>query len=705
MSFEEREVWTSYANDAAEALQEIEESILVLEADPAATAELHGLYRGLHSLKGNSGFLRIETVERLAHVSEDLIGLVRDGGVALDRDIVDLMLKAIDELRRLVERAATERRNPPATPELEALCESIVEAYSIRGGGGENHAAGGSFGLFSDAPGAPDGAATGATTDQLEMLLAVARAHLPAIKAATAALRAGGQGAEHAVEEAILRVLEPAKRVESAEVVEALERVVSAAKGGEPTMLDRAEADVQAAFAAIEARFRGLSAEPESFGFFESAKPSERAAEDVSTPPSSIGVAADDESSSSAQSPKPARARPEKASADEVEPKTEFIRVDARKISLLLDLASEIGLAAGAVTHHPSLEGLELEGYAAASHKLELLVREMQNEVSAMRLVPVSGVFQKMKRVVRDTAKRTGKEVELVLEGEETEIDKVMVDALQDPLVHVLRNAIDHGIELPEERLAAGKPAVGQIVLSASHQGGEVSIEVVDDGKGIDRAAIVARATARGLVAEGAELTDEQKLELLFEPGFSTKETIDELSGRGVGMDVVRTIIAGLRGRTALRSVQGKGTHLTMTMPLTLAFVEAMVVRESDRLFALPIEKVFEVFKVEAARVAQNSADGQVLVRVRNNLVPVLWLHRFWGEASPALESLDGRILVVVQTSRGEYALPVDALLGNQQVMLKPLRGPLAGIRAAAGCGMLRTGDVALALDCEQLHV
>ena len=169
-------------------------------------------------------------------------------------------------------------------------------------------------------------------------------------------------------------------------------------------------------------------------------------------------------------------------------------------------------------------------------------------------------------------------------------------------------------------------------------------------------------------------------------------------------MDVVRTTIAGLRGRTVLRSVQGKGTHLPLTMPLTLAFVEAMVVRESDRLFALPIEKVFEVFKVESARVSRNSADGQVLVRVRDNLVPVLWLHRYWGEASTSQESLDGRILVVVQTSRGEYALPVDALLGNQQVMLKPLRGPLAGIRAAAGCGMLRTGDVALALDCEQLH-
>jgi two-component system chemotaxis sensor kinase CheA len=403
-----------------------------------------------------------------------------------------------------------------------------------------------------------------------------------------------------------------------------------------------------------------------------------------------------------AQPKAPARSNSDDESKDQ---KAEFLRVDARKISLLLDLASEIGLACGAVTHHPALEGLELEGYSQAAHKLELLVREMQNEVSGMRLVAVAGVFQRMRRVVRDTAMRTGKEVELVLEGEETEIDKVMVDALQDPLVHVLRNAIDHGIELPEERVALGKSRVGRIVLSASHQGGEVSIEVSDDGAGIKRDRVRERAESRGLIEPGKELSDDETLALVFAPGFSTKETVDELSGRGVGMDVVKTTITGLRGRVGLKSTEGRGSRLTMTMPLTLAFVESMVVRERDRLFALPIEKVFEVFKAEASQISRNSADGQTLVKVRGTMVPVLWLHRFWSDQSGVpTDDVDGRILVVVQTSHGEFALPVDALLGNQQVMLKPLRGPLAGIRAAAGCGMLRTGDVALAIDCEQLY-
>lgn len=355
------------------------------------------------------------------------------------------------------------------------------------------------------------------------------------------------------------------------------------------------------------------------------------------------------------------------------------------------------------MTHHPDLEGLELESFSAAAHKLEVLIRELQNEVSGMRLVPVSGVFQRMKRVVRDTARRTGKKVELVLVGEDTEIDKVMVDSLHDPLVHMLRNAVDHGLETPEEREAAGKPATGRIILEASHQGGEVTVKVTDDGRGMDRARILARARERGLIPPDVTPSEDQLLSLVFLPGFSTKQTIDEVSGRGVGMDVIKTTIEGLRGRVHLRTTAGRGSSVTMSVPLTLAFVESMVVQQRGRLFALPIEKVFEVFLADGRNVAHSAADGRTLLRVRGSLVPVLWLHRFYGESMQD-ESVGGRVVVVVQTAHGSLALPVDMLLGNQQVMLKPLHGPLSSVRAAAGCGMLRSGDVALALDCERLH-
>jgi len=312
-------------------------------------------------------------------------------------------------------------------------------------------------------------------------------------------------------------------------------------------------------------------------------------------------------------------------------------------------------------------------------------------------------VFRRMRRVVRDAARRTGKQVELVIEGEETEIDKVMVDALQDPLVHLLRNAIDHGLETDDERRQVGKTLPGRLVLSAAHQAGEVTIQVSDDGRGIDEARVLARAKARGLISADAVLDSHAIHALVFEPGFSTKDEIDELSGRGVGMDVVKTTIEGLRGRVSVRSTPGRGSQFTLTMPLTLAFVEAMVVTERERLFALPVERVFEVFQAKSQHISRSSAEGMVRLRIRDSLIPVVWLHRFWQEKGDFDETLENRLVVVVRTSQGALALPVDRLLGNQQVMLKPLRGPLSRIRAAAGCGMLRTGDVAVTLDCERL--
>jgi len=398
----------------------------------------------------------------------------------------------------------------------------------------------------------------------------------------------------------------------------------------------------------------------------------------------------------------PAASAPQR-SEEERQERRETLRVDAAKISQVMDLAGEIGLACGAVTGHPDLQGLELEGFSAAAHRLELLIRELQNEVSGLRLVPVAVVFRRMRRVVRDAARRTGKQVELVIEGEETEIDKVMVDALQDPLVHLLRNAIDHGLETDDERRQVGKTLPGRLVLSAAHQAGEVTIQVSDDGRGIDEARVLARAKARGLISADAVLDSHAIHALVFEPGFSTKDEIDELSGRGVGMDVVKTTIEGLRGRVSVRSTPGRGSQFTLTMPLTLAFVEAMVVTERERLFALPVERVFEVFQAKSQHISRSSAEGMVRLRIRDSLIPVVWLHRFWQEKGDFDETLENRLVVVVRTSQGALALPVDRLLGNQQVMLKPLRGPLSRIRAAAGCGMLRTGDVAVTLDCERL--
>lgn len=817
MSLDEEDIWHTYAMDGAEALRDIEESLLSLESDPNNAPEINRLYRALHTLKGNSALLGLERIECLAHASEDMVGLVRDRGVAMDRCMVDLMLALTDRLQQIVERAGRERRDAELSQvqDLVTRVRAWVDEHTPEGTVLEVQAVlRGQIVVWSDPPPPPlpRPSSPEAMEDDvaLEIFLGLCRETLPDFLTLAQRVTDGEGGEARAnLARAADDLAETARRAGHNEAAVCLGLLFHAAsdvsRGGRE--ISALAADGAGALARVESAYRAASRTPQDFGLGElyrkacaalvlgdvpllrarlrgestpqgaalkalfhrlwqatehyglrgparnvlaedggllvalsefrvpessafanaelvaeqleaaaravegvadwtERKPSLRPVEKAPAsnrkasplPSSSISRSQPPEKSGS-----PSTTRP--TTSEDAGPKAELLRIDARKISLIMDLAGEIALASGAVTHHPELEGKELEGFSAASHKLEVLIRELQNEVSAMRLVPVAGVFQRMKRVVRDTAKRTGKKVELILIGENTEIDKVMVDCLSDPLVHLLRNAIDHGLETPAERIAAGKPEVGRIVLEASHQGGEVSVQVTDDGRGMNRQRIVKRAVERGLVDADARLSDEQILNLVFLPGFSTKETIDELSGRGVGMDVIRTTVEGLRGRVQLESVEGKGSRLNMTVPLTLAFVEAMVVRERERLFALPIEKVFEVFKAEPSQLSTNSADGQTVIRVRDSLIPVLWLHRYYGEPDNANDGkLAGRVVVVVQTSRGNLALPVDALLGNQPVMLKPLRGLLSQVRAAAGCGMLRSGDVALALDCERLH-
>jgi len=556
--------WAIFAEDAGNCIRSIEESLLNLEVRPLSAPDINSLYRGLHTLKGSSGFLSLQTFGKVAHVCEDLVSLARDRGVPFDAEMIGLLLEALDALRQAAERLARDHRDVDAAL-VASLVDRVVAAFHARGGSSR-------------------------TAPTVEM-----------------------------------RIFTPAP--------------------AQPPSLDGPPAASPPVVPPRERR--------------------------------------DD-------SPREAR--------------TDFLRVDAAKVSALMDLAGELGLACSAVTRHSNTGGHGVADFAAAAHKLELLVCSIQNDLAALRLTPIGPLFQRLRRVVRDAAKKTHKEVALDVSGEDTEVDKVMLDAIQDPLVHALRNAIDHGIEGPDERAAAGKRPVGRVTVSATQQGGEITIEVRDDGRGLDRARIVSRARERGLCRIDAEPSEEEMAQFVFLPGFSIKDHADELSGRGVGMDVVKTTVEGLRGNVRLTSKRGQGSSLVMTMPLTLAFVEAMIVRESDRLFALPIEKVFEVSRVHGSRVVTNLADGQVLLRVRDECVPVVWLHRFWDETRTAATELDGRIVVVVQTMRGTVALPVDELIGNQQVMLKPMEGVLSRIRAATGCGLLRTGDVAIALDCDRLR-
>ena len=378
-----------------------------------------------------------------------------------------------------------------------------------------------------------------------------------------------------------------------------------------------------------------------------------------------------------------------------------FLRINADKVGRLMDLVGELGLVSSEIINHPELEGLELKGFDSSAHRLEGLIREIQDESSGLRLVPVGSVFKRMQRLVRDVSKQINKEIALVLIGEDTEVDKVIVDRLYDPLVHLVRNSADHGLENPEERRKAGKSEKGTITLAAYQQGGEVQILIKDDGKGMNREAILGRAVERGLIGADEDPDDETVWNFIFDAGFSTNEQVSKLSGRGVGMDVVKTSIQDLRGRIEIKSQQGLGSTLTLRIPLTLAFLDAMVVRQGNRLYAIPVDVVSEAFKVQEKQVTTTAVDGSEVIRVRDALVPVLRLEDFYQEDHDH-QAIVGTVVVLVHTSHGEVALPIDEIVSQQQVTMKPLQGQLKQIRAGVGCAMLASGDIAIALDCER---
>jgi len=381
-----------------------------------------------------------------------------------------------------------------------------------------------------------------------------------------------------------------------------------------------------------------------------------------------------------------------------------FLRVQADKVDRLMDLVGELSLGVSEVIHSPDLVGLELSEFEKSAHRLRMIVREIQDTAAELRQVSVGDVFRRMRRMVRELERQTGKKIELAMVGEDTEIDKVVADRLYEPLVHVLRNSADHGLESPAERVAVGKSETGCITLTAAQLGGDIQITVADDGRGLDREKILARARERGLVGINEEPEDSSLWKVIFQPGFSTAEAVTNLSGRGVGMDVLNATMKDLRGRIAVDSKAGDGTRVNLSIPLSLAFLDSLVMRIGQRLYATPVDVVSEVFRPELGQISTVSAEhGAEMIRVREHMVPVCRLQRFYGEDCQALQPLETLVVVVFKTSFGQIGLPVDEMYDQQQVVMKPLQGRLGAIRASLGCALLGTGEIAVVLDCEEL--
>lgn len=378
------------------------------------------------------------------------------------------------------------------------------------------------------------------------------------------------------------------------------------------------------------------------------------------------------------------------------------IRVDLEKVDKLVDLVGELALAEMMVVQNPALKGLEAEEFERAVHHLDRVISELQYVSMSLRMVPIAATFRKLIRLVHDLSYKSSKNVKLVTLGEETEVDKTVVDHIADPLVHIVRNAIDHGIELPEDRKATGKKEFGTVTIDAKHEGGEVWIEVSDDGRGLSREKILRKARQMGMITgEGAELRDEEIYKLIMEPGFSTADKITEVSGRGVGMDVVKRNLEKINGQVDVSSVPGKGSRFTLRIPLTLALMDGMLVQVGGTRYIMPLLSIRECIRPRREDITV-TPDGQEVVKVRSELIPVIRLHQLHN-ITPENEALEESLLLVVEYRGKTYCIVVDGVLGQQQAVIKGLSEYVGNVRGASGCTILGDGTVSLILDVGSL--
>ncbi len=373
------------------------------------------------------------------------------------------------------------------------------------------------------------------------------------------------------------------------------------------------------------------------------------------------------------------------------------VKVDTSKLDNLIDMVGELVIAQSILAADPAFAKSVDERLGRRMAQLKRITSDLQRNAMSMRMVPIRQVFQKMARLVRDLSKQSGKNIELVLQGEDTELDRKVVEDINDPLMHMVRNSVDHGIESPERRAAAGKPAQATLRLRAAHVGGNIVIEIADDGAGLDTDRIYAKAVSNGLIAPGAQLAPGDIHQMIFQPGFSTAEKVTEISGRGVGMDVVRRNIEALRGRIEIQTARGQGTTFSIRLPLTLAIVDGILVAVGHQRFVIPACAVRESLRPKAEQI--HSVYGQAcLVQVRDRLIPSLHLGDLFGIAG-AQPDVTNATVVVLEDNGRPTALIVDELIGRQEVVIKSLGSTFEGVRGVAGGAILGDGRVGLILD------
>jgi len=730
MSFDaDEEILQDFLVEAGEILELLSEQLVELESSPDDMALLNAIFRGFHTVKGGAGFLQLHELVECCHIAENVFDILRKGERRVDSELMDVVLQALDAVNEMFSQVRERVEPTPASPELLAALARLAEPASadaapvvpaapqvVAEPEAEPAGADSEFEQLLDAiqPAASETAASEAehgpvtdeiTDDEFESLLdqlhgkgqfsAPASAAAPAVPVApdAAAAKTGDEITDEEFE-ALLDQLHGKGKFEPVGSVAGS----SAEAAGAESAKDSAHA--ASSDEITDDEFEALLDQLHGKGKFEPAVADASPAEPVAAAPAKAAPKAEP-----ARAAAPAKlaaaaskaAAPAPAAADKAPAEVETtVRVDTARLDEIMNMVGELVLVRNRLVRLGSNSGDE--AMAKAVSNLDVVTADLQSAVMKTRMQPIKKVFGRFPRLVRDLARSLKKEINLELVGEETDLDKNLVEALADPLVHLVRNAVDHGIEMPEEREAAGKPRTGRVVLSAEQEGDHILLIISDDGKGMDANVLRAKAVEKGMLEKDAadRLSDLECYNLIFAPGFSTKTEISDVSGRGVGMDVVKTKISQLNGTVNVFSTKGQGSRVVIKVPLTLAIMPTLMVMLGNQAFAFPLVNVNEIFHLDLSRT--NVVDGQEVVIVRDKALPLFYLKRWLVQSAAEEEQREGHV-VILSVGNQSIGFVVDQLVGQEEVVIKPLGKMLQGTPGMSGATITGDGRIALILD------
>lgn len=670
-----------FLDESHEHLQSLNEGLLRLEENMEEISVVNDIFRNAHTLKGMSATMGFAKIAELTHEMEDVLDLVRKEQLKLNEDIMDTLFKCLDSLEQMVDSVGNgEAEDVVDVSDLVAKLSSISK-------GTPPPAAAPAAGGVAAAPAAGD-ASGGAGSDlgiddiDLDVMKKAKDAgmnvfHVKVTLMESCVLKAARSVmVMHALDEIgdVIKSVPPAEDLEQEKFERSFDIVLATASD--------AEAVTNAVDTVSEIEDIGVEElDPDAL-----AKPAEPA-------PAAAAPAA------AAAAPKkaaaPAKKEGAKAAAPKKQHQSQSVRVDIEKLDTLMNLMGElvinkVRLEQIGQTHRMSdlMETLE---------QMDRVTGDLQNIVMKVRMVPVSAVFNRFPRMVRDVSKELGKEINLTIEGEETELDRTVIDEIGDPIMHLLRNSLDHGVESPDAREAKGKPRVGEVGLIARHEGNNVVIMITDDGAGIDASKIRRKAVEKGMITqdEADRLDDADAVRLIFLPGFSTAEQITDISGRGVGMDVVRSKIEALSGHVDVETHIDEGSVFKIKLPLTLAIIQAMLVRVQEEMYAIPLTSIDSTVNIEPTDI-QTIQNKEVIV-LRGEIIPIVRMEE--ALQVPHVKDSEELFVVVVHAGEAKAGIVVDNLIGQQEIVIKTLGNLFAGLKLFGGATVLGDGRVALILD------